>query len=78
VREHPAFLQDALENSVSRLIINSPWITGVVVNAEFIKKLQRLLQNGVKVYISWGLGNESEEKTDTGLLLPFNDSCTSV
>lgn len=68
VHEHPAFLQDALENSVSRLVINSPWITRAVVNAEFIKKLQRLLQNGVKVYVSWGLGDESEEKTDKGAL----------
>jgi phosphatidylserine/phosphatidylglycerophosphate/cardiolipin synthase-like enzyme len=39
-----------------------------VVNAEFIKKLQRLLENRVEVYISWGLGDESEEKTDKGAL----------
>jgi hypothetical protein len=45
VHEHPAFLQDALENSVSRLVINSPWITGVVVNAEFIKKLRVAVRN---------------------------------
>lgn len=68
VHEHPAFLQDALENSTDRLLINSPWITRAVVNAEFIRKLQRLLQKGVKVYISWGLGDESEEKTDKGAL----------
>jgi phosphatidylserine/phosphatidylglycerophosphate/cardiolipin synthase-like enzyme len=58
----------ALENSTSHLLINSPWITRSVVNAEFIKKLQRLLQRGVRVYISWGLGDESEEKTDKGAL----------
>jgi phosphatidylserine/phosphatidylglycerophosphate/cardiolipin synthase-like enzyme len=68
VHEHPAFLQDALDHSVSRLVINSPWITRAVVNAEFIKKLQRLLEQRVDVYISWGLGDESEEKTDKGAL----------
>ena len=68
VHEHPALLQDALENSTSRLAINSPWIKRAVVNADFVKKVERLLQNGVRVYIAWGVGSESEEKSDKSAL----------
>jgi hypothetical protein len=68
VHEHPALLQDALENSTSRLAINSPWIKRAVVNADFMKKLERLLQKGVRVYIAWGVGDESEEKSDKSAL----------
>ena len=72
VHEHPAFLQDALENSKYRLMINSPWITKSVVNADFIKKLTRLLDDNVSVYIAWGLGDESDDKTDKSVLIALS------
>jgi len=33
-----------------------------------MKKLERLLQKGVRVYIAWGVGDESEEKSDKSAL----------
>ncbi len=53
--EHPGLLEDALINSKERLMIISPWIRHQVVTDRFVRKLEILLRNGIKVYIGYGL-----------------------
>ncbi|MGY6215723.1 hypothetical protein ACW73L_11245 [Methylolobus aquaticus] len=53
--EHPGLLTKALLHSKKRLLIISPWIRHQVVNWEFVASLEVLLQNGVDVYIGYGL-----------------------
>jgi hypothetical protein len=62
VYEHPPLLQKALTDSKERLLIISPWIKPRVVNKSFIQKLDRLLLNGVKVYIGYGIGDNTIPK----------------
>lgn len=56
--EHPGLLEDALINSKERLMIISPWIRHQVVTDRFVRNLEILLRNGVKVYIGYGLVDE--------------------
>lgn len=53
--EHPGLLEDALQNSKERLMIISPWIRHQVVTDRFVRSLEVLLKNGVRVYIGYGL-----------------------
>jgi hypothetical protein len=55
VQDHPPLLQDALLNSRERVLIISPWITRQIVDAAFLKNVERLLKNGVKVHIGHGI-----------------------
>jgi hypothetical protein len=55
VHDHPPLLQDALKNSRKRLLVISPWITGQVVDADFLKQLETLLRLGVEVHIGHGI-----------------------
>lgn len=57
--DHPPLLADALANAQERVLIISPWIYGVVVDQEFLKKLEELLRRKVVVRIGYGI-NESE------------------
>ena len=66
VYEHPQLLRTALESTVTRLLIISPWINGVVVNAKFLDHLRRLLKAGVDVYIGYGLDDRNREKAGRG------------
>ncbi|MDR7068600.1 hypothetical protein J2X02_001417 [Pseudoxanthomonas japonensis] len=56
--EHPGLLEDALINSMERLMIISPWIRHQVVTDRFVRNLEALLRNGVRVYIGYGLVDE--------------------
>ena len=53
--DHPPLLDDALDNSRTRLLILSPWIRGEIVDSTFLQKLEKLLSSGVKVYIGYGI-----------------------
>lgn len=66
--EHPRLLEDALINSKERLMIISPWIRHQVVTDRFVRNLEILLRNGVKVYIGYGLGDEDGKDKAGGKL----------
>jgi hypothetical protein len=59
VLDHPPLLREALTQAKDRVMIISPWIRAKVVDLEFIKQLERLLQRRVAVYIGFG----TSEKT---------------
>lgn len=59
VYEHPPLLNDALENSLERLLIVSPWIRAGVVDKNFLRRLRGALDRGVEVSIGYGSGNDS-------------------
>ena len=52
--DHRNYLQQSLK-AKDRLLIVSPWITKYVVNDEFLKKLEELLKDNVKVHIIYGI-----------------------
>jgi hypothetical protein len=53
--EHPGLLKKALNSSLKRLLIISPWITSAVVDYGFISSLEALLRRRVDVFIGYGL-----------------------
>ena len=57
--EHPTLLTKALTSTHERLLIISPWITHQVVNRDFLRLLEALLQNGVEVFIGYGLADDA-------------------
>lgn len=61
VADHRPLLEDALKNAKFRLMIVSPWIRAKVVDADFIFNLERLLSNGVSVYIGYGIKERPTE-----------------
>ena len=56
VYEHPQFLDDALDNCRSWLLIISPWIKRQVLDQARLTVLKQRLEEGVKIYIGWGFG----------------------
>jgi hypothetical protein len=56
--DHPRALSSAIESASERLIIVSPWLKSAVVNDRFARKVRRLLERGVDVYVGWGLGEQ--------------------
>lgn len=66
--EHPGLLEDALINSKERLMIISPWIRHQVVTDRFVRNLEILLRNKVKVYIGYGLVDEDGRDKARGKL----------
>lgn len=62
VFEHPALLDRALTDSKQRLMIISPWVLPRVIDRSFLQKLRRLLEGGVRVYIGYGIGNNTIHK----------------
>jgi hypothetical protein len=65
VHEHPPLLEQALRESKQRLLINSPWIRGKVVNRSFVRQLENLLKRNVKVFIGYGLGEEDTQMSES-------------
>ncbi len=61
VADHPPLLEDALTSTKVRLMIISPWIKRKVVNGTFIRKLDQLLRNGVRVYVGYGIKEQPTE-----------------
>jgi phosphatidylserine/phosphatidylglycerophosphate/cardiolipin synthase-like enzyme len=60
VLDHPPLLQEAMLKTQRRMMIISPWIKAMVVNRDFVKRLEELLHKQVAVYIGYGI---SEEET---------------
>jgi len=71
--EHPFWLDSALENSTRRLLIMSPWVHERVVNRNFIEKVEKLLQNKVKVVIAWGFGTDREDEIRKSSSFPLRE-----
>lgn len=61
MKDHPPLLQDALVTTQKRLLIISPWIRAKVVNFDFLKKLETLLQKSVSVFIGYGTSAEKDK-----------------
>lgn len=61
VYDHPPLLREALEETRSRLIIISPWITDAVVDKNFLQTLTARLRQGIDIFIGYGLGLEEKE-----------------
>jgi hypothetical protein len=58
VADHPPLLDEGLRTAKSRLMIISPWIKRKIVDHAFVQKLEKLLSNGVKVYIGYGINEQ--------------------
>jgi S1 RNA binding domain len=69
--DHPAWLDDALTPPKHRLLIISPWITGSVVNRQFVGRLEQLARTA-DVTIFWGFGDNT--KTDPIALEMLHDA----
>jgi len=52
---HPPLLLEALTSSNERLLIISPWVRNQIVDKNFLKAMETLLRNGVRVYIGYGI-----------------------
>ncbi|TNC17495.1 hypothetical protein FHE66_10170 [Georgenia sp. 311] len=67
VFEHPDLLTEALDASVRRLLIISPWVRSAVVTTDFVSKLERRLRAGVEVTIAHGYGDDDSGSDETAL-----------
>jgi hypothetical protein len=63
VYDHPPLLRSAIVEAQRRLIIISPWITDAVVDKPFLRTLTKRLEEGLEVFIGYGLG-EQEHVSD--------------
>ncbi len=62
VFEHPELLRKALAEAKNRLLIISPWLSPVVVNRDFLSKLEAVLRRGVHVYIGHGIEQQNDRR----------------
>ncbi|MEQ1761057.1 MAG: phospholipase D-like domain-containing protein, partial [Vicinamibacterales bacterium] len=58
VFDHPPRLEEAMREARERLLIVSPWIGAVVVSDDFIRKLAKLSDRGVRIFIGYGIGDD--------------------
>ena len=58
VLDHPPRLEEAPNEARERVLIISPWIGACVVNDEFFRKLARLSDRGVKIFIGYGIRDD--------------------
>jgi len=61
VLDHPPLLEDALTTAKHRVLIISPWIRAEVVDQQFLRRLEALLKNGIRVYIGYGIAEETKK-----------------
>ena len=59
--EHPMFLNQAISEAKSRLLITSPWVRRAVVRKEFIDKLYQAARRGVQIHIGYGIDYEGSD-----------------
>jgi hypothetical protein len=62
--EHVIYLQKALKNARSRLLIISPWIKGDVVTDVFISDLEDRIKKGVRVDIVFGYKRQKDQNNN--------------
>jgi hypothetical protein len=67
VFEHRELLNEALDSARVRILLISPWIKSAVVDTEFIARLERRLQKGVRVHIAHGFGHDDRGSDDQAL-----------
>lgn len=63
VHQHEPLLRHALQHSVYRLLIISPFINAHIVDRSFLARLEELLRRGVSVYIGYGMPESDSRKT---------------
>jgi hypothetical protein len=54
--------QKALQEASRRLLIILPWLNPVVVNRDFLTRLESLRRRGVDVYIGHGIEQQNERR----------------
>jgi len=64
VYEHPGFLTRALAEAEEQIIVVSPWITDAVVDSAFLASLQNRLEEGVDVFVGYGINKEEKLRCD--------------
>lgn len=67
VFEHRELLNEALDSARVRILLISPWIKTTVVDSEFIGRLERRLQKGVRIHIAYGIGRSDRGSDDTAI-----------
>jgi hypothetical protein len=55
VYEHRGYLERALSEAQSRVMIVSPWIRHEVVDDEFVTRLRRVVERGIELWIGYGI-----------------------
>lgn len=61
---HPLIFKKALKEATFQTIINSPWITKEVIDADFKKNLEKALKRDVKVRIIYGFSGKQKNDID--------------
>lgn len=61
VLEHNPLLRLAIGTAVDRLMIFSPWITPLVVDAPMLHALRAMLSRGVRLHIGYGLDEDGKK-----------------
>lgn len=59
--EQKIMFDEAIRSATSRLLIIAPFISGKVVNRQFIETLKAAARRGVEVHIGWGISNDELE-----------------
>jgi len=59
--QHRDYLFKALKDAESRVMIVSPWITGYVVDKNFLKQLEETLKREIQVYIYYGIKGSNQQ-----------------
>ncbi len=80
--EHKLFIDHVRQDTRSRLLIISPWVSGAVVTPRFIDDLSRLARRGVLIRIGFGIDLEpSRDRRDREaerLLMNLNERFENV
>jgi len=63
VYEHAEYLDRALREASSRVMIISPWIKGDVVDSAMLSRFRKLLDRDRELWIGYGFGNEKPERS---------------
>jgi hypothetical protein len=58
--EHPTFLNQAITEAKTRLLITSPWVRRAVVRVEFMNRLQQAAKRGVQIHIGYGIDYDAD------------------
>ena len=66
VHEHRPLFEHSLRDAKQRLLLISPWIRDSVLNQTRLDKIKRLVENGVEVFIGYGLGEDDKPGKDKG------------
>lgn len=62
VFDHPDVLKEALAEAQERLLIVSPWIKSVVVDATFLQALEACVARGATVTIGYGMNRDQPQE----------------